>query len=1117
MFRFTSHRSLRLALAVGMQFFVITNHGALAPRARAAQADVEAVLRPLAGEFFGRYAGEDLEAFMTLWSAESPEREARRRAAEKFFAAAASVEAVSVAVWRVAVEGGTAKVWVDAELRATDAAGKPANTPGGRRVLHFVREKDGVWRVWREESAREELAASLVEAKDDAARDALLAREKGSLDKELVGALLGQSDRLRLRGEFAQALTASRLARSVAAQAGDAQGEGDALYAAGFAHRLRGDYAQAAESFLASVKIREGLGDAAKTAAALNQTGYVYYLQGSFEPAMGYFRRSLALAESAGDKARVADALLSIAGIQGDEGDYAQALESYRKGAELSATAGNNSVLARALNDAAIIHRKLGDYARALDNYRRVLEIFEALGDRGRVGSILNNIGAVHRLQGDYEAALEYFGRSLALRERQGSKAGVMASLNNLGEIYLLTGDRDAALAHLERSLKLNDELGDKPNRATILNNLGHVARARKDYERALDYYRQSLAIREAVGDKDGVSITLNSLGTLHRSRGDYAEAARLAERSAELARRIGSRDNLRAALTLAGAAHSALGRDEQARPAFEEAIRVVESVRTNIAGQEARATYLAAVREPYDLYTDLLMRLHGRNPAAGHDRAAWQLNERARARSLLESLGEVRADIRAGVDAKLLERERALQHQLNARAERQTRLLGGKHTAEQAAAIEKEIAALAAAYREVQAEIRRASPRYAALTQPDPLTLAEVQRQVLDRDTVLLQYALGEEKSYLWAVTPDDCRSFELPKRATVEAAARPVRDLLADAARWTTDERVEAEYGRAALELSRMLLPAELLARLGKKRLAVVADGVLLYLPFGALPVPGAGARFLIADHEVVKLPSASTLGVLRREPRPRGRHAKTVAVFADPVFDAGDERIAMAAASPSPRLSPQLARAARAAGILREGGQALSRLPFSRREARMILDLAPAGQARGALDFEASRQLATSDELARYRLVHFATHGILNGEHPELSGLVLSLIDERGQPVDGFLRLNEIYNLRLPAELVVLSACQTALGREVRGEGVLGLVRGFMYAGSPRVVASLWKVDDRATAELMRRFYEGVLRQNLRPAEALRRAKVGMLGEPRWRAPFHWAAFEIQGEWK
>lgn len=973
--------------------------------------------------------------------------------------------------------------------------------------------------VQREESAREALAASLVEATDDDARDSLLAREKGSLDRELASALLRLSERLRLRGEFERALTAARLARSVAAQVGDTGVEADALYAAGFVQRLRGDYAQATESFRASVRIREGLGDAAKTSAALNQAGYVYYLQGEFEPALELFRRSLALAEAAGDKARIADALLSIAGVQSDEGDYAQALESYGRGASLSAAAGNESVLARALNDAAIVHRKLGDYARALENYRRVLEIFERLGDKGRVGIILNNIGAVHRLQGDYEQALDYYGRSLALRERQGSKAGVMTALNNLGEIYLLTGDRDAALAHFQRSLKINDELGDRPNRAVILNNLGHVERARGDHTRALDYYQQSLALREAAGDRDGISITLNSLAALHRARGEYAEVALLTERSAQVARQIGGRDNLRAALTLAGAAYSALGRHEQARRAFEEAIAVVESVRMNIAGQEARATYLAAVREPYDLYTDLLMRLHRQSPAAGHDRAAWLMSERSRARSLIESLGEVRADIRAGVDPELLGRERTLQHQLNARAERQTRLLGGKHTPEQAAAVEKEIATLASAYREVQAEIRRASPRYAALTQPRLLTLAEVQRQVLDRDTVLLQYALGEEKSYLWAVTPDDFRSFELPKRALIEAAARPVRELLADAARWANDERVEAEYERAAFALSRMLLPEELLARLGTKRLAVVADGVLQYLPFGALPAPGpegGGTKFLIADHEVVRLPSVSTLSVLRRESGAQGRHTKTVAVFADPVFDAGDERVALAAAAAT-KLSPQLARAARAAGILREGGQGLARLPFSRREAQMILSAAPAGQARAALDFEASRQLATSDQLARYRFVHFATHGILNAEHPELSGVVLSLIDERGRPLDGFLRLNEIYNLRLPAELVVLSACQTALGREVSGEGVLGLVRGFMYAGSPRVVASLWKVDDRATAELMRRFYEGLLKRNLRPAAALRRAKVEMLSEPRWRAPFHWAAFELQGEWR
>lgn len=167
--------------------------------------------------------------------------------------------------------------------------------------------------------------------------------------------------------------------------------------------------------------------------------------------------------------------------------------------------------------------------------------------------------------------------------------------------------------------------------------------------------------------------------------------------------------------------------------------------------------------------------------------------------------------------------------------------------------------------------------------------------------------------------------------------------------------------------------------------------------------------------------------------------------------------------------------------------------------------------------ALDFNANRVTATSSDLGQYRIVHFATHGLLNSEHPELSGIVLSLVDEQGRPQDGFLRLREIYNLNLPAELVVLSACRTGLGKEIKGEGLVGLTRGFMYAGAARVVASLWKVQDDATAELMKRFYLGMLKDGMRPAAALRSAQVEMWKQKRWRSPYYWAAFVLQGEWK
>ncbi|MGH9371887.1 MAG: CHAT domain-containing protein, partial [Vicinamibacterales bacterium] len=284
--------------------------------------------------------------------------------------------------------------------------------------------------------------------------------------------------------------------------------------------------------------------------------------------------------------------------------------------------------------------------------------------------------------------------------------------------------------------------------------------------------------------------------------------------------------------------------------------------------------------------------------------------------------------------------------------------------------------------------------------------------------------------------------------------------------------------------------------------------------YIPFGALPVASAP---LIARHEIVNLPSASALALLRRESARRTRAPRLLAVLADPVLEPDDPRVTTDASRRTATESTNagsdvLLRSARDSGVSR-----FDRLVFTRREAEAILALAGEEGRLSALDFDASRETAVRADLGQYRLVHFATHGLLNSRHPELSGLVLSLVDEHGRSQDGFLRAHDIYNLRLGADLVVLSACRTALGTEIRGEGLLGLVRGFMYAGAPRVVASLWDVRDDATAELMKRFYFKMIREGLSPATALRAAQVSMWKDDRWSAPYYWAGFVLQGEWR
>jgi CHAT domain-containing protein len=369
-----------------------------------------------------------------------------------------------------------------------------------------------------------------------------------------------------------------------------------------------------------------------------------------------------------------------------------------------------------------------------------------------------------------------------------------------------------------------------------------------------------------------------------------------------------------------------------------------------------------------------------------------------------------------------------------------------------------------------------------------------------VDANTLLLEYFLGRKHSYLWVVSPGRIAAYDLPSGDRIEAVAKNAYQELARKAR-----------APSLTLLSRMVLkPAA--AHLGTKRLLIVSDGALQYVPFAALPEPSNPDAPLIARHEIVTAPSASTVVALRQGSSRRATAPKLAAVIADPVFDRNDSRVNRAARQGVPAPVPRnLERAAD------ETEAHFVRLSFSRREAEAIAALGGPTGVRKVLDFEASLRTVTSPDLAEYRIVHFATHGLLNSRHPELSGLVFSLVNPLGQPQDGFLQAKDIYNLTLRADLVVLSACQTALGKEIKGEGLVSLTRGFIYAGVPSVVATLWRVADQPTAELMARFYRRLLTDKMRPAAALRDAQISMWQEGHWSAPYYWAGFTLHGEWR
>ena len=944
------------------------------------------------------------------------------------------------------------------------------------------------------------------------------------------------------------------LLRSVNDQANEAV----ALMGIGRVYTMLGEKRKALDYYTQALPVYRAAGNRRGEAMADRHTGEAYIDLGEKQKALDYLAQALPLYRAISDRQGEAITLNSMALVHSELGEKQKALEYYEQSLLLCRAIGDRHGEAVTLNGIALLYSDLGQKQKALDHYAQALPLRREVKDRRGEAVTLNNIGKLYYDLGEQQKALDYYAQALPILRALGDPQGEALTLNNIGAAYIDLGEKQKALDYYTQALPIFQRISDRRGQAIALSNIGKVYYQLGERAKALDYHTQALALKRAIIDRQGEAVTLNNIAVAYEAAGERQKALDYYTQALAISHAVGDRTN--EALTLHNIAilESNANRLDEARQWIEKALAIIETLRTDISNSELRSAYFATVHDYYEFYIDLLMRLHKERPRDGHDRTALQASERARARSLLESLAEANADIRQGVEPTLVERERALQRQLNTKAQEQMKLLASPHTDEQAKALAQEIDRLTTEFQQVETQIRQTSPRYAALTQPQPLTLQEIQTEVLDADTLLLEYSLGEKRSYLWAVTSTSIMSYELPKRDEIEAAARRVYDLLnarnqhlegeTQAQRKARIAQSDAQYAKAAVSLSRMVL-APVAARLGTKCLLIASDGALQYIPFGALSVVSSpssvvkskqratdnGQRTtdeyqpLVVRYEIVSLPSASTLSALRREVRDRKPAVKTVAVLADPVFESDDERVGRnsgEAADEVRRRTPSANRrrdlpldmegSAEESG-LRGAGLRIPRLPGTRLEAERILALVAASERKQAFDFAASRATATSVDLSQYRYLHFATHGFLNSLHPELSGIAFSMVDENGKRQDGFLRAHEVFNLRLPAELVVLSACRTGLGKEVKGEGLLGLTRGFMYAGAPRVVVSLWSVSDAATAELMTRFYVGMLKEGRRPAAALREAQLSLLNNKRWESPFYWAAFTLQGEWR
>ena len=888
---------------------------------------------------------------------------------------------------------------------------------------------------------------------------------------------------------------------------------GRTLLLLGVLHRNLDDSASALESLERARTRFEAEEDAAGVAAAWNEIGFVHWGAGRPGLARDAYEQALNAWRALGDLHGEAQALNNLGLVDHGQGELRQALERYEPAASLFQTAGDFEKASLVLNNLAGVWDLLGEPRRALDGYGHALELLRQTDERSQEPRLLLNLAAIHhRALGEIQNALSGYRQALDLFRLREDLRGEAAALNSLGMAYLDLGEPPRAQGLLEQALALRRKTGDRRGEALALHSLGVVRNRLGEPREALGLFQQALVLRESLGDRLGRAHTEEQMGLAHASLGQSDEALRRFEAALEIRGETGdpvgrgrvlvssaeartsltqfaqaadalcvALDLLRAAGDRSGEARAlvALARVErsQGRPAkalelLEAAFSRIEELRSRIGSPDLRASYLAARRGAYELAIDVRLDLHRLDPKAGHDLAALEVSERSRARSLLDLLG----DTPRGIDPELARRRQLLRERAGAKEMRRLALLASDAPTARRREAERELESVLLELQLVEGEIGRQGM--------EPWSAPEVQK-LLDGDALLLEYALGENRSALWVVSASSLELFELPGRKEIEALATRVYR------RWSILGSVE---DGSAAELGRMLL-GPVAGRLNG-RVMIVPDGALHYLPFGALPLKGEP---LLVRHEVVTLPSAAFLAAQRKALASRPPASRQLAVLADPVFDPKDPRVR---GGKAPAGSADATR-----------GPLFDRLPSSRREAEAIAALS--GETMLALDFQARRSLITEGSLSDFRILHFATHGTFHGEHPELSGVVLSLVNESGRPEDGFLRLPDLHGLSLSADLVVLSGCQTALGREIRGEGLVGLSQGFFDAGARNVIASLWQVPDRATAELMSSFYRSFLERGATPAAALREAQLAVRSRRGWSEPYHWASFILLGE--
>jgi tetratricopeptide (TPR) repeat protein len=814
---------------------------------------------------------------------------------------------------------------------------------------------------------------------------------------------------------------------------------------------------------------------------------------GEYEKSIEYFEQAIHLAEKSRGQEHKLKCLRQLSQTYWELGNYSKFFRLNEKALTIAQSLNNRKEEGICLFNVGIYYWNKDNYSKALSCYEKALIIAQSLKNKKSESSCLNNIGIIYEKIGNYDKALEYLTKALVIDEQLGDKIYISMDLNNIGETFrtkgLISGNEEdfhRALDYFNDCLKLTRKTVDRETEVEVLNNIGTVYTDLKKYYEALKYFKSGYKKAEEIKDVEAMGMILTNIGIVHYNQGNYEKSTEYYQEAIDLTNRIEG-DRIRwEAFMESARAYEKQNKFKKAKENYEMSIKTIETIRTGIELEEHKASFLGTDKriDAYHYFINLLLTFPPPNPEEEYKREAFNFLEKAKARAFLDSFVLSKIDISQDVDSELLNRKKEIEKNIS---NIYTKIRAAELSPENNKRLQENLERYENDLEIIKREIRIKSPIYAKINYPEIISLQETQRELLDSKTAFFAYCIGKEHSYAFVITKKDFRIFPLPPRENIQ---RQVSDYL----KVISDK--ENKNFMLGFELFRTLVLPGLDKNI--KNIIFVSDDILHFLPFETLITHKEKRDWLIKDYKIAYAPSISSLREIIQRKKSNGPKPRMdILAFGDPFFgpwEAGDNGKDIF----------QDYYTSKAFNFFR--------LKYSGFEIDKISSLFKKRKIKIFRREEASKEQLINHSLDDYKIIHFATHSIIDEQIPARSSIVLSLDEDLTQ--DGFLQMREIYNLKLNSDLVTLSSCQTGLGEFIKGEGIEGINRAFFYAGTSSVLMSLWAVNDQASCQLMERFYFH-LRSSESIMSALRKAKLELIDSNTLSHPYYWAGFIVSGK--